>query len=317
MKIFIAGATGVLGRRVVTQLVAGGHAVVGLSRSAANTHWLTQHGAEARTGDLCNAAQLAELSAGCEALLHLATAIPTKTRPRRGDWALNDRLRTAGTRALVAAAINNHCRVYVQQSITFLYREHGDAWVDENTPVNAEPGGILQSAVEMEQIVARAAQEHGLPAVVLRLGTFYCYDSAHTRAILGSARRGQFPIIGSGRPFWSSIQVDDAASAAVAAVENNAQAIGRTYNVVDDEPARYADVAAFIAHSVGARAPRRMPAALARLLIGSDTVNSLTTSLRVRNQRVKDELGWQPRYASYREGYAAEIEKWGEAGSET
>jgi nucleoside-diphosphate-sugar epimerase len=309
MKIFIAGATGVLGRRVVKQLLAGGHQVIGLSRSPANTVWLSQNGAEARPGDLFNAAHMAELSAGCDAILHLATAIPTKTRSSRRDWALNDRIRTDGTRALVDAAVRNQCRVYVQQSITFIYGEHGDEWVDEGTPVATEPGGILQSAVEMEQIVAQSAKERGLPTAVLRLGMFYCYDSAHTRAILDSARRGQFPIIGNGEPFWSQIQVDDAAGAVVAAVESHAKAIGHTYNVVDDEPARYREVAAFIAQSVGARPPMRLPAAIARPLVGVGTVSSLTTSIRVRNQRIKDELGWKPSYPSYREGYRAEIKK--------
>ena len=307
MKVFIAGATGVLGRRVVKQVVAGGHQVLGLSRSAENADWLAQNGAQARTGDLFNAAQVAELSAGCDAILHLATAIPTKTRTSRGDWAINDRIRREGTQALLQAAVSHHCRVYVQQSVTFLYGEHGDDWVDESTPVAAEPGSLLESSLDMEQAVARAAKDQGLPAVTLRFGQFYSHDSAHTRSILQSARRGQFPIMGRGDAYWSQIQVDDAAAAVVSALEHPAQANGLTpnvtYNVVDDQPARYRDVATFIAQAVGARPPRRLPVALARLLVGSATVGSLTTSTRVRNQRLKDELGWRPVYPTYREGY--------------
>ncbi len=310
MKVFIAGATGVLGRRVVRRLVAGGHAVAGLSRSQLNADWLAQNGAEPKSGDLFNAAQVAELAAGCEAVLHLATAIPTQTRTRRADWALNDRIRTEGTRALVAAAVSNRCQVYVQQSVTFLYGDHGDEWVDERTPVHAEPGSIVHSALEMEQIVARAAQDQGLPAAVLRCGMFYCHDSVQTRAILDLARRGQFPIIGSGDNYWSQIQVDDAAGAVVSAVENHARAVGHTYNVVDDEPARYRDVAAFIAQTAGARPPLRLPAVVARLFVGAAMVGTLTTSLRVRNQRLHDELGWQPEYPTFREGYRAVFEKW-------
>jgi nucleoside-diphosphate-sugar epimerase len=182
--------------------------------------------------------------------------------------------------------------------------------VDDGTPVSAEPGSILHSALEMEQIVAQASKEHGLPAAVLRFGLFYCCDSAHTRSILESARRGQFPIMGSGDNYWSQIQVDDAAGAMVSAVDNHAQATGRTYNVVDDDPARYRDVAAFIAQTLGARQPMRLPAAVARLLLGGDTVNSLTTSTRVRNQRLKDELGWRAEYPTYKDGYREEIKKW-------
>ncbi len=303
MKVFIAGATGVLGRRVVRRLAAGGHQVVGLSRSPQNAEWLAQAGAEARSGDLFHAEQLAELAAGCEAVLHLATAIPDKTRTSRRDWALNDRVRVEGTRALLAAAARSHCQVYVQQSVIFIYGDHGDDWVDETTPIGDAPGGILQSAVDMEQLVTGAAKEQGLPAVVLRLGMFYCSDSVQTRAILASARRGQFPIIGRGENYWSQIHVDDAAAAVVSAVEKRAQAAGRTYNVVDDEPARYRDVAAFIAQSVGARSPMRLPATVARLLLGSPTVDTLTTSIRVRNQRIKDELGWKPEFPSFREGW--------------
>ena len=309
MKIFIAGATGVLGRRVVAQSVAAGHTVIGMSRSASNAEWLARNGAEARAGDLFNAAQLAELAAGCEAVLHLATAIPRQTRTRRADWALNDRIRTEGTRALVAAALRNHCRVYVQQSVTFLYGDQGDDWIDEATPVNHQPGGILQSSIEMEQIVA-AAREQGLPAVVLRFGSFYCSDSVQTQTILQSARRGQLPIIGSGQPFWSQIQADDAASAVLAALTKSAQAIGHTYNVVDDEPARYGEIVRFINQAIIGRAPMNLPPAIGRLFVGSETVRALTTSQRVRNQRIKAELGWQAVYPSYREGYRAEIEKW-------
>ena len=310
MRVFVAGATGVLGRRVVQQCVAAGHAVVGLSRSAANIAWLAQSGAKARTGDVFNAAQLADLAAGCEAVLHLATAIPRQNRTRRADWALNDRLRTEGTRALVAATLSSHCQLFVQQSVTFLYGERGDDWIDETTPVNPQPGGILQSALDMEQIVAAAARDRGLPAVVLRFGAFYCFDSVQTQNLLGSAQRGQLPIIGSGQPFWSQIQVDDAAGAVLAALTNAAQAIGHTYNVVDDEPARYGEIVRFINQALGQRAPMSMLPAIARLFVGAETVHSLTTSQRVRNQRIKAVLGWRPNYPSYREGYAAEIKKW-------
>ena len=310
MKVFIAGATGVLGRRVVRLLTAEGHQVVGLSRSPANSEWLAQNGARPASGDLFDLEHMALLAAGCEAVLHLATAIPNKTRGSVADWAANDRIRRDGTRVLVQAALRNHARLYVQQSVTFIYGDHGADWVDENTPVPAQPGGILQSAVDMEQIVRRAAQEQGLPAAILRLGMFYCYDSAQTRSILDSARRGAFPVIGNGEAYWSQIQVDDAARAVVSAVDNSAQAAGATYNVCDNEPAPYHEVATFLAQALGARPPKRMPAVLARLLVGSLTVGTLTTSLRVRNRLIDEQLGWRPQYPTYREGYRAEIQKW-------
>jgi nucleoside-diphosphate-sugar epimerase len=187
--------------------------------------------------------------------------------------------------------------------------------VDETTPLPPQPGGILQSAVDMEQIVRRAAQEQGLPAAILRLGMFYCHDSPQTRSILESTRRGMFPVIGSGEAYWSQIHVDDAARAVASAVDNSTQAAGHTYNVCDNEPAPYREVAAFLAQALGARPPRRLPAALARLLVGSLTVGTLTTSIRVRNRLIDEQLGWRPQYPTYREGYRAVVERW-EAGGE-
>ncbi len=310
MKVFIAGATGVLGRRVVPLLAAGGHHVVGLSRSQANADWLTQHGAEARPGDLFDAAQMGDLAADCDAVLHLATAIPTKTRSGASDWALNDRIRRDGTRSLVEAALRGRPRLYVQQSIAFLYGDTGDAWVDERTPIVRQIGGILQSAVDMEQIVETATRERGLPATILRFGSFYCYDSAQTQAMLDAARRGMLPIIGDGGAYWSMINVDDAARAVVAALDHPDAATSRVFNVCDDEPVMYRDLVTYIAAALGARKPMRLPTLVARQVLGSPTVNTMQTSIRCRNDRIKATLGWQPQYPTYREGFQAEIEKW-------
>jgi nucleoside-diphosphate-sugar epimerase len=310
MRIFIAGATGVLGRRVVDLLVAGGHAVAAFSRSDANAAWLAQHGAEARAGDLFDVERVCALSAGCDAVLHLATAIPTGTRTTPADWAANDRIRRDGTRALVEAAVRNACKLYVQQSITFLYGDHGDAWVDERTPIDAQPGGVLQSAVDMEGIVQAAVRAHGLPAVTLRCGSFYSHDSAQTRTMFDALRKGIFPIIGGGACYWSPIDVDDAARAVVAAVQAPSAAAGLTANVCDDEPVLYRDLAVYAAQVMGARRPMGMPIALANLALGASMVHVLTTSTRCRNTLARERLGWQPQYPTYREGYRAEIEKW-------
>src|SRR5512143_1719084 len=138
MNIFICGATGVLGRRAVEAFVAGGHRVVGLSRSPANTEWLRAHGAEARTGDLFDGEQMRELSADCDAVLHLATAIPSGSKTTPADWAMNDRIRREGTVNLVEAAVRNGCRLYLQQSITFLYGDRKGEWVDEQSALPPE-----------------------------------------------------------------------------------------------------------------------------------------------------------------------------------
>ncbi len=310
MKVFISGATGVLGRRVVGALVATGHQVVGLSRSQANTDWLSGHGAEPRSGDLFNPAQLCELASGCNAALHLATAIPTKSRTTLADWALNDRIRREGTQNLIEAALGSGCQLYVQQSITFIYGDRKGDWVDEGVDIVPRPGSILQSAVDMEQIVQAAARERGLPATILRFGSFYSHDSAQTRTMLALIHKRRFPIIGDGGAYWNPIHVDDAAQAVVKAVDNHASAVSRRFNVCDDEPVTYRDLVSFIAQALGARRPIRIPTGLATLLIGAPMVRTLSASVRCRTQLIKDTLGWEPQYPDYRVGYKAVIEKW-------
>lgn len=309
MKLFIAGATGVLGKRVVRLLIAEGHQVVGLSRSTANHTWLKEQGAEPREGDLFNQEQMVQLVAGCDGVLHLATAIPNKSRPTLADWAMNDRIRREGTQNLVAAALHHQCPLYVQQSVTFLYGDQQGGWVDETTPIMSQPGGVLQSAVDMEQMVNAAAQQHHLPAIILRFGTFYSHDSAQTQNMLSLTRKGWFPVIGDGQAYWNMIHVDDAARAVVQAVNNYPQALPHTFNICDDEPVTYGELVAHLAQTLGARKPLRLPVFLANLLLGSGTVRFLLASARGRNQLAQEKLGWRPHYPTYREGFAAEIQE--------
>lgn len=308
-RIFVAGATGVLGRRVVDRLVAGGHAVVGLSRSDANAAWLADHGAEARPGDLFDAPRLRDLTADCDAILHLATAIPTRARTTRADWAANDRIRREGTRALVDAAVEGGCKRFVAQSVTFVYGDRGGAWVDEDTPAAADLSPVVASAVDLEGIV-RSAADRGLPAVVLRCGMFYAHDSAQTRDMLTAVRKGFMPIVGPGTAYWNVVHADDAADAVCRAATAPDVTPGLVLNVCDDEPVTYRDLVGFTARTLGARPPRRVPVWLARWLLGSHAVGVLVASARCRNARAKAALGWQPRFATYRDGYAAVIERW-------
>ncbi len=310
MKAFISGATGVLGRRVVAGLVAGGHQVVGLSRSQTNVDQLAGQGAEGRMGDLFDAEKLSELASDCDAVLHLATAIPTKARSSPADWAMNDRIRREGTRAMVEAALRGPCRLYVQQSVTFVYGDRGGAWVDEDSPLGVPVLDLLQSAIDMEHIVGRAGREQGLPAVTLRFGSFYSHDSAQTRTMLDLTKKGRFPVVGDGHAFWSMLHVDDAASAIVRAIDRPADAAGQIFNVCDDEPVEYGDLVGDLAAALGARKPMHLPTFPARLLLGTDAVRFLQSSVRCRNQRIKDRLGWQPRYPTHREGFRAVIDAW-------
>jgi nucleoside-diphosphate-sugar epimerase len=310
MRVFISGATGVLGRRVVKLLTTNGHQVVGLSRSQANTDWLKQHGAEARRGDLFNSEEINEFASECNAVFHLATSIPTKPKTTLADWATNDRIRRQGTQIMVQAALRNNCDLFLTQSVSLIYGDHGDGWIDENTPIPAQQPAVLQSAVDLEHIVQAAVSEQGLPAIVLRFGRFYCYDSAQTRGMFERVQQGRFPVIENGAAYRSLIHVDDAANAVLKALENYENGLGQIFNVSDDEPVSLRDQIDFIAGLLGAGKPAHVSASMARRTMDPGSIEMLLTSIRCKNQLVKQTLNWAPKYRSYREGYRAEIEKW-------
>lgn len=310
MNIFLSGATGVLGRRVVQALVAGGHHPVGLSRSPANADWLRRHGAEARTGNLFGRELLCDMVSGCDAVLHLATAIPTAPKTTAADWTMNDRIRREGTQNLIEAALRNRCRLYLQQSITFLYGDRNGDWVDERAEIPKVQRGVLQSAVDMERIVRDVVRERNLPAIILRFGTFYSHDSALTRSMFELTRRRKFPVIGEGAAYWNLIDVDDAASAVVRVVERHGAAVPDTFNVCDDEPVMHRDFIACVAATLRVRKPVKLPVFLANVLVGTDTVRFFRASVRCRNRLFRETFCWEPRYPTYREGIPAEIEKW-------
>ncbi len=310
MHIFIAGATGVLGRRVVPRLIAAGHHVAALSRSDANARQLAESGAEPRPGDLFDKEAMIRLTRDCDVIMHLATAIPKTSRAKPRDWAVNDRIRRKGTMHLVSAGLRNRCRLYIQQSITYLYGNRGGAWVDETTPIASEIPAAARSALDMEKTVSDASAQSNLPALILRFGSFYSHDSSHTQEMFGAIRRGRFPVFGAGNAYWNLINVDDAAEALVKAVEKVQSPAGDVVNVCDDEPVLYSDLVDFIASTLAARRPMRIPEFVARILIGSEGVNFLLSSVRCRNDKAKQLLGWAPGHPTYREGVKAEVAKW-------
>ncbi len=310
MNVFVAGATGVLGRRVVPGLIGDGHHVVGLCRSPDNQDTLERLGAEARVGDLFDGEGVKKLSADCDAILHLATSIPKVPRPTRKHWTGNDRIRIEGTTALVSAALRNNCRLYLQQSVALLYGDRDGSWVDESDPVAERLPGILRSASEMEKIVLGHVSRDGLPAVILRFGSFYSHDSVQTSSMFAGIRKGRFPVIGDGRAIWNMVHVDDAAAAIVRTVSLAAPRGGTILNVCDDEPVAVRDLLDFIAGTLDVKKPGNMPPFLARLAVGADLVTVLLSSVRVKNAKAKGELGWKPDYPTYREGFRQAVKLW-------
>jgi len=298
MRIFIAGATGVLGRRLVELFTKRGHKVAGLVRDPRGEQRVTALGGEPRWADLFDAATLARAAEGCEVMIHAATAIPVKPKTSPQDWALNDRIRREGTRALTEAAALVGAKLYLQQSVVWVARPRDESSFDEDSPVVcADP--ILQSAADAESISREAGAKNGFSVAVLRGGSFYDADSGYTRMLAEGLRRRKLPIIGSGNAVWAMIHTDDMAAAFVAAAEKPQNGI---WHVVDNELVTMGDLFSAMATKLAAPAPRHVPAWLARLIAGGTAVRFFTASTRTTNARLRRDFAWKPQYPTYREG---------------
>lgn len=300
MKVFIAGATGLLGKRVVKLLIERGHKVVGLARSEANRALLSSMGAEARPGSLFDKEQMIAATEGCEAILHLATKIPSKVRTKPKDWRENDRIRTEGADNLAEAAIHHNMQLYLQQSILYIYGDQQDRVIGSQTRIAEKQPYPLRSAVVMEDIVNEKIGKKGLPAIILRFAAFYGPDSRQTQEMIQAVQKGKMPVIGKGDYFYNIIHLDDAASAVAYAVDNYEGLIGKTHNVSDFNPATFAEVINYLAELTGGKKPGRLPAWLGRIFLGRALVEILTNSYQNRTNTL---AGWQPAYPSYREGF--------------
>jgi nucleoside-diphosphate-sugar epimerase len=309
VKVFVAGATGVLGRPLVRALVAAGHEVTGTSRTAARAASVSADGA---TGIVCDALDRdavfrAVEAAAPEVAIHQLTALPDGfAKLRKGSDATN-RLRREGTRHLVDAAVAVGARRVIAESIAFLYAPSGPPVADEDSPVMTgvpDPfGGMLAAVRELEQTVTATA---GIEGLVLRYGalygpgTWYAPDGDMTTQV----RKRRLPIVGTGGGLTSFVHVDDAAAATVLALDHGAPGV---YNIVDDSPVSFRDQLPAFASLIGAKPPRHVPRWLVRMVAGSVAVSSLTEQRGASNAKAKRELGWVPTYPTWREGFAAEF----------
>jgi 2-alkyl-3-oxoalkanoate reductase len=294
--LFVTGATGILGRATIPQLLALGHTVRALSRGEANDAAIRSFGAEPVRGDLFDPDSLRQAVAGAEAIFHLATRIPSSSDlRRRAAWVENDRIRAEGTKNLVDAALAVGTRVFVYPSFAFVYPDSGDSWIDAaSTPV--APTDILLSTIAAEREVARFAESGGR-GISLRLGGLYGSDLPSTREQLQLARRG-VSIFGSApEAFSPTLWIGDAASALVAALD---RAPSGLYDVVD-EPVRQRRLKTALAKAAGRRSVLSLPAWLVRMMAGP-AAEVFTRSLRISNRRFRDATGWTPRVRDAFEG---------------
>lgn len=310
MKVFIAGATGVLGRALVRQFAERGHTVLGLARSPEGAQLIRSLGGESREADIFNADALARAADGSEVVIHAATAIPVKTRTTAKDWEMNDRLRRDGAGALTACAAKTGARLYLQQSIVWLARPDDGSFFDEEARPN--PDAVTASARDSEEIALKAAEREGFSTVVLRCGYFYGPDSAHTKMFGQGLMKRQIPIVGRGDAVLANIHTEDAASAFVAAA--TAARRSGLWHVVDDEGVTVERFLKSFVERLGAPEPRRVPIWLARLVAGSYATSFFTTSTRTSHARFRQEFGWRPTYPSYREGLDQVVASWKASG---
>jgi nucleoside-diphosphate-sugar epimerase len=311
MKIFVAGAGGAIGKHLVPQLVAYGHDVVGMIRSQSKRGLVSDLGAQPVVADALDtdAVSRAVSEAKPEAIVHQLTSIPRTLNLRRidRDFALTNRLRTEGTDNLLAAAREVGARRFVIQSFAgWPYESRGGGVKTEDDPLDPAPvapmRGILEAIRHLESAVAGADWIEGL---VLRYGAFYGPGtslSAEPDATMTEiVRKRRFPVVGGGTGVWSFIQIEDAAAATIAAVRGGPTGI---YNIVDDDPAPVSEWLPALAEAIGAKPPMRVPRWLGRLGAGEAGVKMMTEACGASNEKAKRQLNWQPRYPSWRQGFA-------------
>jgi nucleoside-diphosphate-sugar epimerase len=315
MKVFVAGATGAIGTQLVPQLAAAGHDVIGMTRSAAKTDMLRALGACPVVADALDPDAIARAVAETEpeVIVHQLTALKGELNLRdlrHPDRvaAMTNRLRTEGTDHLLAAGRAVGIRRFVAQSIVAIgtYARTGGAVKTEDDPPDLDlPAGWRSGADAIRYLEDAVTGIDWAEGLVLRYGGFYGPGTGITadpEALLTkSIRKRRLPIIGDGGGIWSHVHIEDAASATVAAVDNGGPGI---YNVVDDEPAPVREWLPFLAEQLGASKPRRVPRLVARLLAGEAAVMVMTEVRGASNAKAKRELGWQPRWSTWRIGFA-------------
>jgi 2-alkyl-3-oxoalkanoate reductase len=302
MRVFVAGASGAIGTRLVPQLIDHGHEVIGTFRSPANAERVKALGAQPVALDVLDARAVrqAVLEAEPEAIIHQATALADVRFGRSLDrsFALTNRIRTEGTDALLAAAREAGVRRFVAQSFaSYRYAREGGPVKTEDDRLDPNPPAMARQTNAAMRHLDEAVTNAG--GIALRYGGFY---GASNDGLVKPIRKRQFPVIGAGDGISSFIHLDDAAAATVLALEHEGPGL---YNVVDDEPAPMREWLPALANALGAKPPRRVPVWLARLIAGKGMVMMAVGSRGASNAKAKQELGWTLRYPSWRQGFAA------------
>jgi 2-alkyl-3-oxoalkanoate reductase len=302
MRVFVTGATGAIGSRLVPALVQARHEVIGTARSPEKADQLRGQGAEPVALDVLDraAVRAAVTTAEPDAIVHEATALSGLSDLRNFDRSLSatNRLRVEGTDALLAAGREVGVTRFVAQSYAgWPSARVGGPVKTEEDPLDPTPVAPMRETLDAIRHLEEAVVDAG--GIALRYGGFY---GSPDDAQLELVRKRRFPIVGDGGGIWSFVHLDDAAAATVLALERGAPGI---YNVVDDEPAPVREWLPALASAIGAKPPRHVPRMLARLLAGEAGVVLMTEIRGASNAKAKRELGWTPRFPSWRQGFRA------------
>ena len=308
MRVFVAGATGAMGKQLVPRLVAAGHEVTGMTSKEANRGLVTELGATPVVADALDPDQVAEAvgRANPEVIVHQLTAIgAVDLRHMDRSFARTNRLRTEGTDHLLSAGRAVGVKRFVAQSAIYgFYARTGGAVKTEEDPLDPDPPRAMRETLaavqHLEEAVLGAPWTDG---IVLRYGAFY---GPHTSMTVGSEqfemiKKRKFPLVGNGGGVWSFIHIADAAAATVAAVDRGRPGI---YNIVDDDPAPVSEWLPALAQTLGARKPMHVPRFVGRLAAGEVGALFMTEIRGASNAKAKGDLGWQPAHRSWRQGFA-------------
>lgn len=304
MRIFVAGASGAIGRPLIRQLVAAGHEVTGMTRREERAAEIRAAGAEAVVCDVYDAEGLREavVAARPEAVVHALTALPPRFTVRT-DLKPTNRIRIEGTRNLVAAAQAAGARRIVAESVAFFYAPEGDWVKDEEAPLDTgAPGKVGAAVAALADLERQVLEAEGLQGLVLRFGWFYGPGTylGPGGSQAEEVRKRRYPIVGPGDATFSFIHIEDAAAAVVAALECGAPGI---YNVADDAPAPLREWLPVFAETLGAKPPRRVPLWLVGLVVGRAMARAAAGTRGASNAKAKRELGWEPAHPSWRQGF--------------
>lgn len=306
MRVFVSGASGVIGRRVVPLLLSQGHAVTVATRPARTRAGSTLADVNQVAADLFDPAALRQAVRGQHAVINLATHMPSSAWKMmfRSAWRLNDRIRSEGVANLVAAALGEGVARIIQESFAATYPDCGDHWIDEQTPL--DPADYNKTVLDAERSVAGFSSRGGT-GIALRFAAFYGPDAMQVRSYISALRYGWAALPGGPDRFISSVAHDDAASAVVAALG----APDGVYTVTDDEPVRRAEYFGSLAGNLGLKPPRFLPA-WTTPLFGS-VGDAMSRSLRLSNRKLKQQVRWAPAFPSVREGWPAMLRQMKEA----